>query len=171
MTYKLSSEDLARCHARIEDAINTPVPDMVWGILRNNDNVESRKHVKALDPSCPAYNAPMKAWRAWVEQKFPQLASIEAKKSAEDKVASEKRQAEWRARQLEALATSGPRFVADGAGTTYSHALAYVRSRKAEGFTPVREGIGCYSFVKGDVRSVAKRNKHLNAAIALVFGE
>lgn len=62
----LTGQDLINCQTRIAQRLENGESIGVWDIVRNNENVASRKHVRMLDANAPVHSASMKAWRSYV---------------------------------------------------------------------------------------------------------
>lgn len=160
----------AKAKARVAAMLQDGQCMALWETLRNPDNKVSRQAVRDIEPGAPSPSATVKAWQDWLTVRFPEFAGLRAEKSARLEAEAKGSAARWKRGQDEAAATSGPSF--QRGSVIYPNALEYVRVMLADGYKPVKSGIGVV-ILRNEARGVETkpwRNAHINAALRLLEG-
>ena len=165
-THKHTNNEIASIENRIKEKLREKDWLAAWETLRVPDNKASRAYVHAVFAG-PKPKATISAWRDWIDS-YSRGEFAVALSAHETERANEiaRKDAEYAAKQLADVATTGKRYSSDG--VIYPHALAFVRHKIDDGWRAVKSGIGIVRFEKGDWYTRNFRDRRINAALELL---
>ena len=162
----MTKDEIAAVTGRIEGKLREKDWLAAWETLRVPDNKVSRAYVHDAFAG-PKPGATISAWREWIDS-YSHGEFAVALSAHETECANEiaRKDAEYAAKQIADVATTGKRYSSDG--VIYPHALAFVRHKLDDGWCAVKTGIGLVRFEKGDWYTRNFRDRHINAALELL---